>query len=211
VRAAGPGAPEKVDALVATFASRALRGRRRAWSLLFEPVDPAVEAERLRFRVSYVALGEAVLREGIAAGELTSQRPEITAAAVVGAIAEALVGRLTPPVGDDDASARATGDHAVTDTDVVTEIQLVCRRAVGACPMTTTQPASGAAAAPRPAPAPRGHATHEVFNQAPPRTDINEYTSNSALVEAVERYGGGWAAPQLTEVGALVGSARFQD
>lgn len=131
VHAAGPGAPEKVDALVATFASRALRGRRRAWSLLFEPVDPAVEAERLRFRGSYVELGEAVLREGIAAGELTPQCPEMTAAAVVGAIAEALVGRLTPPVGDD-ASARTTGDHAVTDTDVVTEIQLFCRRAIGA-------------------------------------------------------------------------------
>ncbi|GAA4822748.1 acyl-CoA dehydrogenase family protein [Tomitella cavernea] len=57
----------------------------------------------------------------------------------------------------------------------------------------------------------RGHPTHEVFNQAPPRTDINEYTSNAALTEAVQRYGGGWATPHLTEVGALVGGAQFQD
>src|SRR5699024_2519660 len=143
VRTAGPGAPEKVDALVAAFASRALRGRRMAWSLLFEPVDPAVEAERLRFRGAYVALGESVLRTGIAAGELTAQRPDITAAAVVGAIAESLVGRLRPPADDADAGAAAgpggaadaggaTGADAVTDADVVTEIQLFCRRAIGA-------------------------------------------------------------------------------
>ncbi|WP_182358286.1 acyl-CoA dehydrogenase family protein [Tomitella gaofuii] len=56
----------------------------------------------------------------------------------------------------------------------------------------------------------RGHPTHEVFNQPPPRTDINEYTSNAALAEAVQRYGGGWATQHLTEVGALVGGAQFQ-
>ncbi|QDQ98603.1 acyl-CoA dehydrogenase family protein [Tomitella fengzijianii] len=56
----------------------------------------------------------------------------------------------------------------------------------------------------------RGHPTHEVFNQPPPRTDINEYTTNAALTEAVQRYGGGWAAPHLTEVGELVGGAQFQ-
>src|SRR5699024_873065 len=70
-------------------------------------------------------------REGMAPGVLAPECPEIAAAAVVGAVAEALVGRLTPPVGDD-GSARTTGDHAVTDTDVVTEIQLFCRRAIGA-------------------------------------------------------------------------------
>ncbi len=139
VRNAGPGAPEKVDALIASFASRALHGRRTAWSLLFEPVDPAVEAERLRFRGSYVALGEAVLREGIAAGELTAQRPDVTAAAMVGAVAEALVGRLTPPAED---APPVTGSAAAprdvtdavraSDAEVVTEIQRFCRRAIGA-------------------------------------------------------------------------------
>ncbi|MBO0811506.1 MAG: acyl-CoA dehydrogenase family protein, partial [Microlunatus sp.] len=53
-------------------------------------------------------------------------------------------------------------------------------------------------------------ATHEVFNQAPPRTDVNEFTGNPALVEAVGRYGAGWAHDELTAVGALVGSADFQ-
>ena len=53
-------------------------------------------------------------------------------------------------------------------------------------------------------------ATHEVFNQAPARVDVNEYTSHAALVEAVNVYGGGWASDGLAEAGALVGSADFQ-
>jgi putative acyl-CoA dehydrogenase len=52
--------------------------------------------------------------------------------------------------------------------------------------------------------------THEVFNQAPPRTDLNEYVTNAALTEAVDRYGAGWAGTELAEVGDLVGRADFQ-
>ena len=53
-------------------------------------------------------------------------------------------------------------------------------------------------------------ATHEVFNQAPPRVDVNEYTTNLPMVEAVDAYGAGWASADLTEAGALVGRADFQ-
>lgn len=56
-----------------------------------------------------------------------------------------------------------------------------------------------------------GHRTHRVFNQAPPRVDVNEYTQNIPLMEAVDRYGAQWAAPALTEVGELVGCAGFID
>ncbi|MCJ0902951.1 TetR/AcrR family transcriptional regulator [Rhodococcus sp. ARC_M6] len=124
VEQAGPSAPAKIEALVATFASRALAGRQLAWSLLFEPVDPSVEAERLKFRGSYVEMGEAVLREGIASGEIPAQHPGITAAALVGAIAESLVGRLTPTA--------AGVDPDLSDDAIVTEIQNFCRRAIGA-------------------------------------------------------------------------------
>ncbi|MFC7449007.1 acyl-CoA dehydrogenase family protein [Rhodococcus daqingensis] len=54
------------------------------------------------------------------------------------------------------------------------------------------------------------HRTHEVFNQAPPRLDVNEFTSNVPLVEGVRRYDAEWAQHDLTEVGALVGTAEFQ-
>ncbi|HEY4225605.1 MAG TPA: acyl-CoA dehydrogenase family protein [Pseudolysinimonas sp.] len=53
-------------------------------------------------------------------------------------------------------------------------------------------------------------ATHEVFNQAPPRVDVDEFGSNTALVEGVERYDAGWAVDDLTRVGRHVGTEEFQ-
>ena len=83
---------------VETFARRALRGRRLAWALLAEPVDPAVEAERLVFRQAYARLFSASLKEGIANGSLPAQDPDLTAVALVGAIGEV----LTQPHGADE-------------------------------------------------------------------------------------------------------------
>ncbi|HEU4978223.1 MAG TPA: TetR/AcrR family transcriptional regulator [Solirubrobacteraceae bacterium] len=89
--ASGP-APARVAIAVETFARRALRGRRLAWALLAEPVNPAVEAERLVFRRAYAETFAAVVRAGVAARELPPQDPELTARALVGAIGEVLVG-----------------------------------------------------------------------------------------------------------------------
>jgi AcrR family transcriptional regulator len=87
---------DRLAVAVQTFARRALRGRRLAWALIAEPVDPAVEAERLVFRAAYRDAFAAALREGVDAGELPEQDCELTAAAIVGAIAEALVGPTSP-------------------------------------------------------------------------------------------------------------------
>jgi AcrR family transcriptional regulator len=99
------GAVERLAVTIETFARRALKGRRLAWALIAEPVDPAVEAERLRFREAYRDAFADLLAEGIAAGELPDQRVEVAGAALVGAIGEALVGPLSPARGavDDDA------------------------------------------------------------------------------------------------------------
>jgi AcrR family transcriptional regulator len=94
-RAAGGPASRQLAAAVETFARRALRGRRLAWALLAEPVDPAVEVERLAFRRAYAAGFEDVLRDGVAAGELAPQNVALSAAALVGALGEALVGPLS--------------------------------------------------------------------------------------------------------------------
>ena len=102
---AGGSASHRLAAAVETFARRALRGRRLAWALLAEPVDPAVEVERLAFRRAYAAGFEDVLREGVADGELAPQNVELTAAALVGALGEALVGPLSPVADDVDADA----------------------------------------------------------------------------------------------------------
>jgi len=50
-------------------------------------------------------------------------------------------------------------------------------------------------------------ATHEVFNQPPPFEDVNLFASDAALIDAVEREGGGHAAKALDAFGELVGSA----
>jgi putative acyl-CoA dehydrogenase len=52
-----------------------------------------------------------------------------------------------------------------------------------------------------------GFAMHEVLNQSPPFEDINLYTTDRALMEAVNREGGGLAAKRLAEFGAACGSA----
>ena len=103
---AGPGSvAQRLATGVEAFARRALRGRRLAWALLAEPVDPAVEAERLVFRRAYAAVFAEILGEGLAAGELPPQNVELTAAALVGALGEALVGPLSPVAADVDADA----------------------------------------------------------------------------------------------------------
>ncbi len=120
--APGGAAAARLAAGVRTFAHRATRSPRQAWALLAEPVDPLVEAERLAFRRAYRDLFAAVVGDGVAAGELPRQDPHVTAAAVVGAIAEALVVPLragdVPPATVDDLTAvvlRAAGAAQPTD------------------------------------------------------------------------------------------------
>ncbi|MBH0776198.1 TetR/AcrR family transcriptional regulator [Nocardia bovistercoris] len=95
------GAVERVVAAVETFAGRALKNPKLAYVLLAEPVDAAVDAERLRFRVAFAESFEAAVSHGVAGGELPAQDPRTTAAALVGAIGEVLVGPLvTAPHGE---------------------------------------------------------------------------------------------------------------
>jgi putative acyl-CoA dehydrogenase len=50
-------------------------------------------------------------------------------------------------------------------------------------------------------------ATHEVTNQSPPLEDINLFTGDRALLEAVNREGARHAAKRLRAFGAICGSA----
>jgi AcrR family transcriptional regulator len=91
-------AAEQVSAVVETFSGRALKSPRLAYALLAEPVDPAVDAERLVFRRAYAELIAGYVAAGVASGELPPQDPELTATALVGALAEAMVGPLAAGV-----------------------------------------------------------------------------------------------------------------
>jgi AcrR family transcriptional regulator len=125
-RTDGRPATERALAAAETWARRALRGRRLAYALLAEPVDPLVEAERLAFRRTYRDVIASLIEDGIAARELPEQDPEITAAALVGALGEALVGPLSPNAGDADADA------------LIAQIASFWQRALGAAPPTCT-------------------------------------------------------------------------
>ncbi|WP_039801188.1 TetR/AcrR family transcriptional regulator [Nocardia araoensis] len=87
-------AVERVTAAVETFAGRALKNPNLAYVLLAEPVDAAVDSERLHFRRAFAETFETAVAEGIARGEIPPQDPRISAAALVGAIGEVLVGPL---------------------------------------------------------------------------------------------------------------------
>ena len=87
---------ERVAAAVEAFSRRALAGPTMAYALLAEPVDPVVEAERLRFRRGYRDAFKRALEDGIAAGEFREHDAELAAAAIVGALGEALLGPLSP-------------------------------------------------------------------------------------------------------------------
>jgi AcrR family transcriptional regulator len=98
VRAAVTPAPDtahRVTALVETFAVRALKSPRLAYALLVEPVDPLVDELRLQFRVAFRDIAADAIRTGVRAGELPPQDAHVVAAALVGAIGEALVGPLS--------------------------------------------------------------------------------------------------------------------
>ncbi|HUA44700.1 MAG TPA: TetR/AcrR family transcriptional regulator [Solirubrobacteraceae bacterium] len=111
------GAVARLEAVVGTFAERALQNQRLAWALLAEPVDRVVDAERLAYRGRYAELIAGELRAAIGAGEVPEQDVAFTAAALVGGCGEALVGPLSSVDGSD---------------EVVAAIQTFVRRAVGA-------------------------------------------------------------------------------
>lgn len=119
--AARPGpAPLRLAAGVRCFAGRALAGRRLAWALVAEPVSPAIEIERLVFRRAFAEILARVIAGGMADGAFAAQDPPLSAAFLVGAMAEALVGPLAP-----DAAALADGGREFIEAIVALSLRAV--------------------------------------------------------------------------------------
>lgn len=109
--------PESVVRSMLVFADRALRSPTMAYALLVEPVDPLVETERLLFRRAFRdSLAESI-DAAIDAGSLPVQDTAVTAACIVGAIAEALVVPLA---------------HHSSSADLTRSLATFVRRAIGA-------------------------------------------------------------------------------
>jgi AcrR family transcriptional regulator len=111
----------RLESAVAAHARGALRHRRLAWALLHEPVDPLIDAERLVYRRTYCRHMAGLLRQAIAAGEIPDQNVELSAAAVVGACAEARAGPLSPVAG-----------QVASEEEIIATLVRFCRRSVGA-------------------------------------------------------------------------------
>src|SRR5471030_2842814 len=56
-----------------------------------------------------------------------------------------------------------------------------------------------------------GTGTHTVFNQTPPLMDYNLFEGDLALKQAVQREGAAWAAAELRQTGAELGSCTLYE
>ena len=111
-------ASEALSAAIQTWASRALEGRTLAYALIAEPVMPEVEAARLRLRRAYVDLLRQTLVRGCERGEFSLPNVDVAAAAIVGALGEALVGPLSP------------GDTSLSRDALISDLTHFCLQAV---------------------------------------------------------------------------------
>src|SRR5207244_3437835 len=102
---AAPGPLSALAAAIATFAARGLARRRLAWAVLAEPVDPAVGPARVAYRKTLVGEMATRLTAAIVARHLPEQEVGLSAAAVVGALIEGLIGPLSPDTLDQPAKA----------------------------------------------------------------------------------------------------------
>jgi AcrR family transcriptional regulator len=118
--AAAPGPLSALAAAIATLASRAAAQRRLAWAMLAEASDADVDTLRLGYRRALAAELRARIETAVATGHLPDQDVAMTAAAVIGALLEGLIGPLAPAPGNE-----------VATQDQVRMLTLLALRAAG--------------------------------------------------------------------------------
>ncbi|WP_449468069.1 TetR/AcrR family transcriptional regulator [Stenotrophomonas humi] len=114
-------ASQRLQRAVASFVRRAMAGPGLAHAFIAEPVDPEVEAERIRCRRLFGDVFKRILDDGVRSGELPAQDLDVSAACIVGAFTEALVGPTAPS-----RDGMRDGEH------LVDAISALCLRAAGA-------------------------------------------------------------------------------
>jgi AcrR family transcriptional regulator len=118
---AAPGPLSALAAAVTTVAVHVLSQRKLAWAILAEPIDVDVAPSRIESRRAIVAEVASRIEVAIRSGRLPAQDASLTAAAIIGALHEALVGPLAP-VGLNDAAKMR---------EAVQTLTLMALRAVG--------------------------------------------------------------------------------
>lgn len=87
----GASVTERLRNALATFAQRALQNPALAYALIAEPAEPDLDQARLDYRAAWADTFAALIREGIRKNEFHAQPERLSAAAMVGAMAEALI------------------------------------------------------------------------------------------------------------------------
>ncbi|MBA6419620.1 MULTISPECIES: TetR/AcrR family transcriptional regulator [Pseudomonas] len=113
---------------IAQFAARAWHSRQLAYALIAEPAEEEVETQRLYYRQAYATIYGELLKDGVADGSFVVENIPLTAACLVGAVAESLVGPLSPQARAD----RESGLPTETLAAVTRTITRFCLRALGA-------------------------------------------------------------------------------
>lgn len=112
----------RLQQTVIGFSERAIKQPRLSYALIAEPVDPLVDAERIKLRQDYADVFAELITEGMQQKEFVEQQANISAAALVGIIAETLVVPLS----------RAKNKITVKQQSaLIGSIQELCMRAVG--------------------------------------------------------------------------------
>lgn len=93
----GPGsARERLNDAVACFVRRELRGPNLAYAFIAEPTEADVDEARILCRLRFGEVFKAIIRSGIENSEFRTQDVDASAACIVGAFTEALVGPIAP-------------------------------------------------------------------------------------------------------------------
>jgi AcrR family transcriptional regulator len=96
IAATAEPAATRLQNAVEAFAGRALDGRNLAYAFIAEPIGAQVDVARMRSRREFSEVFQRLLAAGIRSGEFPPQDVEVTAACIVGAFTEALVGPIAP-------------------------------------------------------------------------------------------------------------------
>lgn len=119
-------AATRLKLAIRTFLNRAINGRRLAWAMIAEPVDPVVEAARLVSRREFSQVLTGIIEDGVAEGSMRCADPKLAGRFLIGAITECLVNPLSP---DADDAALETDRETLTGA-----IENLCLAAAGVMP-----------------------------------------------------------------------------
>lgn len=107
-------ARDKLCVAAWTFASRAWRGRRMAYALLAEAVEPEVEAARLTGHRALSRVFRTIIEQGVASREFPPQDTSASADCIVGSLFEGLLAPLSNEMTDESVSMRSQASAIIT-------------------------------------------------------------------------------------------------